>query len=414
MMSELINNREERQRIVKELIKELHQGKAVEDVKHRFRHLLDGIGASELSAVEQKLIEEGMPAEEVKRLCDVHVQVFRESLDQAIKPEQTPGHPVHTFIRENRAVEKVMADTEGVLKQIKTAPAGEDIGNLLIKWRALHQKLLELHRHFIRKENILFPYLEKKGISGPSTVMWAIHDEIRVELKRIDQLLADVGERSKPELNAAIEEFVLPLFHTIKELFYKEENIMYPTALDTLSEADWAEIYNQSDEIGYTLIAQEHQWKPKGDGAPPEDVAGEVAGELKLDMGAMTLEQIDRMLNTLPLDITFVDANDQVKFFSRGKERIFPRSPAIIGRKVQFCHPQASVHIVEKIVSDFRSGQRDVAEFWIDMRGKKIYIRYLAVRDKEGEYLGTVEMTENITEVQQLKGEKRIYEEEGR
>lgn len=353
-----------------------------------------------------------MPPEEVKRLCDVHVQVFRESLDQEIKPEQTPGHPVHTFVRENRAVENVIANTEALLKKIQTAPEGEDISSLLQQWQQHHHQLLEIHNHFSRKENIFFPYLEKKGITGPSTVMWAIHDDIRVELKKVNQLLAVADSTASTQLKKSIENLVLPMFHTIKELFYKEENIMYPTALDVLSEADWVDIYQQSDEIGYTLITPEKQWKPRGDGAPPQDMVADVAGEIQLDCGALTVEQIDRLLNTLPLDITFVDANDQVKFFSRGKERIFERAPAIIGRKVQFCHPQSSVHVVEKILANFRSGERDVADFWINMRGQKVYIRYFAVRDKEGKYLGTVEVTQNITEIQQLTGEKRIYDEE--
>ncbi|MTI96474.1 MAG: DUF438 domain-containing protein [Firmicutes bacterium] len=407
-MSELINNREERQRIVKELIKELHDGKTVEDVKQRFKELLDGIGASELSVVEQKLIEEGMPAEEVKRLCDVHVQVFRESLDEQQKPESTPGHPVHTFIRENRAVENVIANIEAELKKLKAAKDGDDVSSIIKEWRRLHDDLMDIIRHFSRKENILFPYLEKQGISGPSTVMWAIHDDIRGQLKKTRRLLADTGPEMSADLRNSISELVEPMHHTIKELFYKEENIMFPTSLEVLSEQDWVEIYEQSDEIGYTLIEPEKKWTPKGDGDKPTDDAVEVEGGLRLDTGVLTQEQIDRMLNTLPLDITFVDANDEVKYFSRGKERIFERAPAIIGRKVQFCHPQASVHVVERIVNDFKSGKRDHADFWINMGGNFIFIRYFAVHDKDGKYMGTLEVTQNVSEIRSLEGEKRI------
>jgi len=409
-MSELINNREERQKILKELITQLHDGKTVEDVKAQFAELLDSIGPTELSEMEQKLIQEGMPVEEVKRLCDVHVQVFRESLDENIKPESTPGHPVHTFIMENRAIENVIANTQPILKEIQAKQEGEDITSLLKQWQKHQDDLEKIVTHFSRKENVLFPYLEKRGVSGPSTVMWGIHDDIRVELKKVRKLIEETEPVASAQLNGSIQELVQPLFHTTKELIYKEENIMYPTALEVLSEQDWASIYHQSDEIGYTLITPGRQWSPR---AEEKDVAEaqEVSGGIRLDHGVMTQQEIERMLNTLPVDITFVDANDQVKFFSRGKERIFERAPAIIGRKVQHCHPQSSVHVVEKIVSDFKEGRRDNADFWIRMGENFIYIRYFAVRDKDGKYMGTVEVTQNIEEIRSLEGEKRIDDE---
>lgn len=409
-MSELINNREERQKILKDLIKQLHDGKSVEDVKDQFKKMMDGIGATELSAMEHKLIEEGMPVEEVKRLCDVHVQVFRESLDENVKPETIPGHPVNTFIRENRAIENTIANTQPILKEIAAAKAGEDISALLEEWRGKHNELMEIVTHFTRQENVLFPYLEKRGITGPSTVMWGIHDDIRVELKKVRKLLEE-GPAAGQELNLKIEELVLPMFHTIKELIYKEENIMYPTALEVMSEQDWVSVYKQSDEVGYSLIIPDKKWVPKAEGEDLQVQAEDVSGEIRLDHGVMTQKEIERMLNTLPIDITFVDANDQVKFFSRGKERIFNRAPAIIGRKVQYCHPQSSVHVVEKIVSDFKEGIRDNADFWINMGGKLIYIRYFAVRDQDGSYMGTVEVTQNVSDIQGLEGEKRIDDE---
>jgi len=371
-VSELINNREERQKILKDLIQQLHDGKSVEEVKEQFKQMMDGIGGTELSQMEHKLIEEGMPVEEVKRLCDVHVQVFRESLDENIKPESVPGHPVNTFIRENRALENVIANTQPIIKQIIDTKDGEDISSLLEQWQEKHQQLLEIIPHFSRQENILFPFLEKRGITGPSTVMWGFHDDIRVALKKIRSLLDDVGSTASPELKQKIEELVQPTFQTIKDLFYKEENIMYPTALEVLSEQDWAKIYAQSDEVGYSLITPDKKWVPKAEGDHPEKQAIEVEGEIKLDHGVMTQKEIERMLNSLPVDITFVDAQDQVKFFSRGKERIFERTPAIIGRKVQYCHPQSSVHIVEKIVNDFKEGRRDHSDFWINMGGRGV------------------------------------------
>lgn len=410
-MSELINNREERQKILKELIRRLHDGATVEDVKAQFKELMDGISGTELSQMEHALIKEGMPVEEVKRLCDVHIQVFRESLDENPRPESIPGHPVNTFIRENRALENLIANTQPILKEITEAQDGADISGPLAEWREKNKQLMEIITHFVRQENVLFPYLEKRGITGPSTVMWGFHDDIRVALKKVRALLEEAEPVATPQLKEKIQELVQPMFQTIKDLFYKEENIMYPTALEVLSEQDWAEIYAQSDEIGYALITPEKKWVPRAEGKDIEQEAVQVQGQIQLDHGVMTQKEIERMLNTLPLDITFVDAEDHVKFFTRGKERLFARTPAIIGRKVQYCHPQSSVHIVERIVNDFKEGRRDNADFWINMKGKLIYIRYFAVRDTDGTYLGTVEVTQDITEIQKITGEKRIDDE---
>lgn len=406
-MSEYINNREARQKMLKGIILDLHQGKTVEEVKGRFNDLIKDIAPTEISQMEQALISEGLPVDEVKRLCDVHTAVFMDSLDQQQPPDTVPGHPVHTFRKENRAVEEVVQDKiKPALAQLENRAATEELPLLRL---ALHQ-LAGIEKHYSRKENILFPFLEKYEVTGPTSVMWGVDDDIRAKLKEVLRLSAEPSENVdlKTLVNAVNE-----LLSMVDSMIYKEENILFPMCLDLLTEDEWEQIRQQSGEIGYCLVEPDNLWTPNKHDPKAEkqkDLSGSPEGYLKLDTGILTLNEINLMLRTLPVDITFVDKEDTVKYFSQGKERIFLRSPAIIGRKVQNCHPPASVHVVEKIVSDFKEGIRDHADFWIQMKGMFVYIRYFAVRDEDGEYMGTVEVTQNIKEIKELEGEKRLMD----
>jgi len=197
-------------------------------------------------------------------------------------------------------------------------------------------------------------------------------------------------------------------------MIFKEESILFPMALETLAEDEWIKIHDDSGEIGFCLIEPEDKWIAKRLKANKDTEAKTKAsyeGHIKFETGYFTKEELESMLNAMPVDITFVDKNDVVKYFSRGDERIFARTKAVIGRSVQNCHPPASVHIVQKIVEDFKSGKKDHEDFWIKMGDKYVYIRYIAVRNKDGEYLGTLEFTQNIAPIKAIEGEKRLLSE---
>jgi len=402
-MSEYINNQTQRKEALKHVLRQLHAGKTVEEVKEEFAALLQDVGAMDIAQIEQELVEEGMPVEEIKHLCDVHVAVFRASLETQEKPDTVPGHPVYTFLAENGAAGRV-------LDKLAEAISASD-------WEQAREQLQELRKyeaHYVRKENILFPFLEKHGFTGPSSVMWAIHDDVRAGWKKLATLLA-----GDPDQESVAEVFE-PLATAIREMFYKEENILYPTALEKLSGEEWYQIRQQSPATGYCYVQPGDQWPPKETAlesalALTGAAAGETpiasAGLLHLDTGTLTPQEINRLLTHLPIDVTYVDAEDTVRYFSQGRERIFPRSPAIIGRKVQKCHPPASLHRVQQILDDFRAGRRDEAEFWIQMQGKFIHIRYFAVRDERGAYQGTLEVTQDITRIRALEGERRLLSE---
>ena len=412
-MSEYINNQAKRKDTLKGVIRKLHEGHTVDEVKAEFASLLEGVGATEIADIEQALIAEGLPETEIKRLCDVHVAVFQESLDAQAKQETTPGHPVHTFRAENTAAAGVLDALAEALGAVEAASNSDSLGNA----RARLDELRDYERHYLRKENILFPYLERHGFSGPSSVMWAIHDDVRAGWKALDMLLATGPGDDVSAFARQVRDDFESLDTAIRDMFYKEDNILFPAALEKLSAEEWQAVWAQESDVGYAYVAPGNQWPPDlGEREPAPTIIEETAaltGLLELDTGRLSPEQVNLLLTHLPIDITFVDEEDRVSFFSEGQERVFPRSPAIIGRKVQKCHPPASVHRVERIVDDFRAGRRDHAEFWIQMGGRFIHIRYFAIRDGEGRYRGTLEVTQDITDIRALEGERRLINEGG-
>ena len=375
-MSELIDNRKHRQETLKGIIRDLHAGAAVEDVKERFGELLDQVGAAEIADIEQTLINEGLPVEEVQRLCDVHVAVFKESLDKQLdavvaKTEQMShvAGALDPLKEENRNITRLVKETQEILAKISEA-TGSDIESLIAEWRDKHNELLKVDQHYSKKENILFPYLERYGISGPSSVMWGTHDEIRAQLKEVTQVINNAeGKPGGPQLAAEIGNLALPALNAISEMVYKEENILFPLCMETFTEDEWKEITLQLDDPMATTYR-------KRDTLASAALSGIGLQGVDLDVGVLTPEQINLVLTHLPIDITFVNEKDEVAYFSLGKERFFERTRAVIGRKVQFCHPPSSMGVVEQILQDFKSGRKDSAEFWINAKGTMLHIRY--------------------------------------
>lgn len=408
-MTELIDNREYRIKVLKELVMDLHKGKSVEEVKQRFNELMRDVTPQEISAMEQALIQEGLPVSEVQRLCDVHAAVFKEALEERPEPHTTPGHPLHTFIRENRAIEELI-DTEIVprVSELRSA-TGESENEKAVELLEKVNLLFDVEKHYKRKEELLFPYLEKYDIYGPAKVMWGVDDEIRESLRELKRLLSPYSGAHKEEILAKVEK----LIEKVREMIFKEERILLPMAEEHLTEDEWREIHRAEDEIGFCLVEPEVQWKPRRVSLEKagETIADEEArGLVKFGTGALTPKEIQLLLNHLPVDITFVDKDDVVRYFSNTRDRVFTRPRTIIGRKVQNCHPPASVHIVERILSNFREGKTDVEEFWISLGGKLVYIRYFAVRDEKQNYVGTMEVTQEISRIKALQGEKRLLE----
>jgi uncharacterized protein len=414
-MSELINNVSKRKEQLKQALKRLHDGTPMEELRAEFKDVLQNASAGDIAQIEQSLIQEGLPVEEIQNLCDIHVSLFREGLDKQPTPEMMPGHPVYTFRAENELANLVLNEVKAAVVKFKVNPSAEVRTQLSEKL----QKLMEFEKHYARKEQYLFPYLEKYQFTGPSSVMWGIQDDIRKGWKSIRAIL------ESPALPTAgmadeVDRTFSSIENAIREMFYKEDRILFPAALERLTRKDWEEIYDQEHEIGFVYVTRGNQWRAN---AVPQSAPDTLKLELTqngkeqsmtsvpLKTGALSPEQLTMMLTTLPVDIAYVDENDTVLFYSETKDRIFRRTPAVIGRKVQNCHPPASVNKVVKILDDFKAGKRDKAEFWIQMNAKFIYISYYAVRDEQGAYRGTIEITQDLTHLREIQGEKRLLED---
>jgi uncharacterized protein len=406
-MSELINNSEKRKALLKHMILELHEGKAPEDVKKRLQELLKSIPYGEVVEVEQELISEGLPEEEVLRLCDVHTSVLEGSIDQSGAKDIPPGHPVDTFMKENQELVKVVNELNSLYARLMEIEDSE-VPAMMLELKKHFNALMDVDKHYRRKENLLFPFLEKYGITGPPKVMWGKHDEARDMLKAALEALNASGNITAEELQSLIPIVFKPASQAVEDMTLKENEILFPMSMDKLTDLDWWEIYNQTIEIGFCLYDPKDEWKPEGAGEMKAESGKQEGGEIQLPSGRFTLEEITTLLNSLPVDMTFVDRFDKVKYFSQGKHRIFDRNRAILGRDVRLCHPPSSVDVVETILSDFKSGKEDIASFWIQMGGKFILIEYYAMRSPQGEYLGTLEVSQDLTEARKLEGEQRL------
>lgn len=390
---------------LKELILKLHEGVDEDSVRAELLETLSRIPYGEVVEVEQELIEEGLPQEEVLRLCDAHSAVLEGNIDLSGMKPVPEGHPVDVFRKENEALKKVTAQARDAIAKAMSLEKVDD--RMLFEIRGFFNQLFDVDKHYKRKEYLLFPFLEKKGITGPPAVMWGKHDEIRDQLKGSIDIL-QMTDIPIDEWKTAAQMVLIPVLDTIDDMVVKEEQILFPMSLDALAESEWYEIDRQTADIGFCLYDPPVKWKPVGV-EEMEDLGDDFTGGLvRLPSGNFNVKELMAILNTLPVDITFVDKDDRVRYFSQGTHRIFQRNRAILNRDVRYCHPPASVHIVDKILEDFRSGKASHAPFWINMRGRMIYIEYYALRDADGQYLGTLEVSQDITRYRELEGEQRI------
>lgn len=404
-MSELINNSQKRKDLLKHMILQLHQGEAPDLVRNRLVEVLKSVPYDEVVEVEQELISEGLPEEEVLKFCDIHSMVLDGHIDQSHAKTVPPGHPVDTFRKENRELEKVVEAIEQLLAQIPHLQ-DDQMKDLFLKLHGRFNELMDVDKHYLRKEYLLFPFLEKYEITGPPKVMWGKHDEIREKLKNAIAVVSAPGLITVDEAQIVADMILFPAARAIPDMIMKEEEILLPMCMDKLTDEDWYAVDQQTMEFGYCLYDPQDEWKPEG--MTTSEVVYNTRNSIQLTTGNFAIDELEALFKTLPIDITFVDKDDKVKFFSHGPNRIFTRNRAILGRDVRMCHPPSSVHVVDQILEDFKSRKESSAAFWITMQGRFIYIEYFAMRGKEGDYLGTIEFTQDLTHVRKLEGEQRL------
>ncbi len=393
--------------MLKEIVKQLHDGVPPQEVKEKFKQILKDTSSEDVAKIEQELVKEGMPREELQRLCDVHLAVFGEQLEKQ-ELQTPPGHPISILMEEHKILTQ-RAERLGILaKMIEEACDVVYVGDVLTEVQGIVKDFVDAEKHYLREENVLFPMLEKHGITEPPAIMWMEHNQIRDIKKRLRSLVENWNAISFYDFKTQLGEVAKPLCSILPSHFFKENNILFPAALQVVTSEEWEEARKEFDEIGYCCFTPSHvtvalQTEKRKTQTPPE-------GLLQFETGSLSKEEAEAILDTLPIDISFIDKDDRVKYFNKAEKRIFVRTKAVIGRTVQMCHPQESVHIVNRIIEAFRKGEKDSAEFWITLDKRLVHIRYFAVRDKDGRYLGTMEATQDLTDIKKIEGQKRLLD----
>lgn len=434
---------QQRQDKIIEILSLLHDGGSFEEAKNLFQKEFDNVDVSEITYAEKTLIQSGLDPSEIQKLCNIHASIFKGSIKDIhhsnYEHEQI-GHPAHTLKLENQVLQSLLTDEiDELLAKIKQGDwsVKERLNNAL-------QDLKQINKHYTRKETLIFSYMEKYGITAPPKVMWGVDDEIRELLK---ELIATLNKENA--VYNILDEQWETLKNEIEEMIFKEEEIMLPMTLEVFTLKDWQQIADDSYDIGFSFIPAPAKWLPgkdalqaekdnepirqqaiqkaqrttenyaegfaqKPDIPPMEESfaweSQESANAIVFPTGYLQLEQLLAMFKVLPVDLTFVDNEDRVRFFSEGEKRVFPRTKSVIGREVINCHPPKSMHVVQEILDDFHHGEREQAEFWIDMGERKVYIRYFALRNEQQQYLGCLEVTQDISHIQSITGQKRLLD----
>ena len=388
---------QKKRKLVADIIRDLHAGLSVEDAKARVQREVGTLTSTEVTTIEQSLIDEGVSPDEIKRFCNVHALIFEASLEHAVAADDSPSHPLSLLKAENRAI-------EGIVAELRTAlAAGSGTPDRV---RAALAKLKGVDRHYALKENAIFPYLERHGFMGPSQVMWGKHNDVRQLLRDAEKAAAGGAQA----IAAARESVLEPLAAEVEGMIFKEENILFPACTEKLEPAEWVKVLASFREIGLPYATA-----PAADASLAElsllKAEAAEAGVVSLPSGRVSLVELAALLDVLPVDISFVGADDTVRYFNQTKERIFPRAVSVVGRNVRNCHPPQSVGKVVEILDSFRRGERDHADFWINLHGRLVWIRYFAVRDPFGKYLGCLEVSQDLTEARSLTGERRLLDD---
>ena len=402
--------------IVHEIKSAYDEGKlSLEEARKALKDRVKHLAPYEIAIIEQEMVEE-TEDECIKEDIQAMLEVFQDVL--VTKDQELPeNHPISCYRRENAKMKELLLSVEDLVQYP------------LIKnqWLELYEELLKFKIHLSRKQNQLYPVLEKKGFTRPTTTMWTLDDFIRDEIAECYKLLLEDKE----------EEFIgkqAELVADVRDLMDKEENILYPTSLEMINEEEFRYMAEGDREIGFAYITVEPEKSPKqnvshtasqstsplsGLSSAPgfaEELAGLLGKygfnnkeeKLNVTTGQLTLEQINLIYQHMPVDLSYVDENELVCFYTDTKHRVFPRSKNVIGRDVKNCHPKASVHIVEEIIKKFRSGEQDKAEFWINKPDLFIYIIYYAVRDENGKFRGVLEMMQDCTHIRSLQGSQTL------
>ncbi|MBS7605156.1 MAG: DUF438 domain-containing protein [Candidatus Bathyarchaeia archaeon] len=411
---------------LKNILKELHKGSSIEELKRKFKDALEGISPSDIPLAEQELLEEGIPISEILRLCDLHIELLRDLLCPAELKSIPKGHPLELLSRENERIYKLAEALNIYAESLSKAEPNEAISYL----RAIIDVVSELRRfrlHYRKIQMLIFPYLERRGITAVPRVLWGKEDQAVLKIREL-AILIERGLSDPSSYAKSVAEKARELAKDLTDLIFREERILFPSISVLFSEGEWAAIHEEAKRIGY-LIPIEVEWTPKAKPILPHEVSGVITpeqieklpdefrfaaiatlapdtyqarseGDLEFETGFLSRDEVEAIFRHLPIELTYADTNDRVVFFSESIFRKgFARTKTLIGRRVEYCHPPRLESLIRNIVNELKGGKIDHREYWTRLGDRIIRVIVTAVRDKDGNYLGTLEMVEDLTEI---------------
>lgn len=408
-MSEFINNSDIRRENLLLFSIHLIEGKSGIQLIEEHKNDIKRIKPIDVIWIVDQLVTKGYSTELIKKNINKILNVFHEPIARFKWEHPEKDSFLDLLMQENKALIQRLNYLKTIIKEWnKTIEGSEKYLKIKEKLRKYFLELRDFNLHYIKKENILFPYLEKRWKDYRCLgIMWSFHDDIRDSLKCLLNLFDRVDSTLK-EFNNEIGRLYLLMF----AIQFREDQLIFPVAYSTLKDEDWLDMLDQAFDTGFVFIKPEKKQIVKKTN-PADSVRSGFdifSNDFTVDLGTgkLTADQLILVLENLPIDITLIDENDEVKYFNNTVSRIFPRSKAIIGRKVQNCHPPESVHVVNQLLKDFRNNTKNKENFWIKMKGKFIFIEYIALRDTGGNYRGTLEVNREISDILKLEGEKRL------
>jgi PAS domain S-box-containing protein len=409
--------------LVKSLLRAIHGGARPEELSTRFREVLSEVSPAEIVLIEQQLVREGVPVGEILKLCDLHVQLFREYLASRELSGVPRGHPLDLLIRENELISK-LAEVLGLYASAVLGSPRVEREVFERLRRALHD-LRSIRLHYRKVQMLIFPYLERRGIVAVPRVLWGREDQVVVKIREAIQLAEKAVD---DQTSREVARRALEISREVAELVFRENRVLFPAVWALFTEGEWAAIAEIAREFGY-LVPVDVEWVPSARPVLPYEVPPEVSrevlerlppefrqlalarlepdtysvrkeGDLELSTGFLKPEEFEAILSSLPLEITYADENDRVRFYSRSRLlKGFARSKTILGRRLLFCHPPRLEAMVKNVVERLKRGEVEYREYWTRQGNRILRVVVAPVRGRDGRYLGTLEVVEDLTEV---------------
>jgi len=415
---------------VKEILKAIHRGEKIEELKKRFGSVLQQVSPFEIPLIEQQLVKEGISVNEVLKLCDLHVELFREALQSRELKNVPKGHPLDLLMKENEWVLKQAESIGLYASALLRAEDDEQTRNYLASLKKIAFEMRKARLHYRKIQMLLFPYLERRGIVAVPRVLWGREDQTMVKLRQLSELLQKTENDANKNLVNDIANKAIEIAQEFSELVFRENRILFPAVQALFSEGEWAAIAEIAEDLGYVIDVKSEGWKTDAKPVLPYELEANVTfeqveklppefrsmatshgiepdtynvkkeGDLDLSTGFLSVEETKALFRALPIEITFANFDDRVKFFTESTlHKGFVRTKTIIGRKIEYCHPPRLENIVRKNVNEIKLSGAEYKEFWTKMGDRILRVLIAPVRDQKDNLLGAVEVVEDLTEV---------------